>query len=63
MEVYYNSGTDLVLHEVYAIHPDWMLPLMTEQEKAAVVTHFKCSLFDDLEISLEYIFSGLLPQE
>ena len=29
---------------------------MSEEERAAVVTHFKCSLFDDLDISLEDIF-------
>jgi len=34
---------------------------MTEQERAGVVTHFRCSLFEDLDIALEDIFSGLLP--
>ena len=29
---------------------------MSEAERAAVITHFKCSLFDDLDISLEDIF-------
>ena len=28
---------------------------MTEQERSEVITHFKCSLFDDLDISLEDI--------
>ena len=29
---------------------------LSGEERAAVVTHFKCSLFDDLDISLEDIF-------
>lgn len=61
VEIYRNNGAELVLHDVYAIHPDWLLAKMTEVEKAAVVTEFKCSLFDDLHISLDDIFSGLLP--
>lgn len=61
VEVYRNTGTELVLQEVYAVYPDWMLPRLTESERAAVVTHFKCSLFDDLDISLDDIFSDLLP--
>lgn len=35
--------------------------MLTEAERAAVVTQFQCSLFDDLDISLDDIFSGLLP--
>ena len=35
---------------------------MTEEERAAIVTRFKCSLFDDFEIALEDIFSGMLPE-
>ncbi len=56
VEVYRSDGTDFVLHDIYALHPDWELAQMSEEERAAVVTHFKCSLFDDLDISLEDIF-------
>lgn len=63
VEVYLNSGTELVLQEVYAVYPDWMLPRLTETERATVVIQFKCSLFDDLDISLDDIFSGLLLSE
>lgn len=56
LEVYRNDGTDFVLHDVYTLHPDWMLARMSEEERSSVVTHFKCSLFDDLEIALEDIF-------
>lgn len=61
VEVYRNTGTELVLHDVYSVYPDWMLPRLTESERAAVVTHFQCGLFDDLDISLDDIFSDLLP--
>lgn len=56
VEVYRASGTEFILHDIYSLHPDWQLAQMSEVERAAVVTHFKCSLFDDLDISLEDIF-------
>lgn len=56
IEVYRTSGTEFVLYDVYSLHEDWELAQMSEAERAAVVTHFKCSLFDDLDISLEDIF-------
>lgn len=56
VEVYRTDGTEFVLHDIYALHPDWELAQMTEEERAALETHFKCSLFDDLDISLEDIF-------
>lgn len=34
---------------------------MTEEERAAVVTRFKCSLYDDFEIALEDIFRDMIP--
>ena len=56
VDVYRTDGTEFILHDIYSLHPDWMLAKMSEEERAAVVTHFKCSLFDDLDISLEDIF-------
>lgn len=56
VEVYRTDGTEFILHDIYTLHPDWMLAKMSEEERAAVETHFKCSLFDDLDISLEDIF-------
>ena len=35
---------------------------MTEEERAAIPMKFKCSLYDDFEIALEDIFSGLLTE-
>ena len=56
VEVYRADGTGFALHDIYALRPDWELAKMSGEERAAVVTHFKCSLFDDLDISLEDIF-------
>lgn len=56
VEVYRTDGTEFILHDIYALYPDWQLAQMSEEERAAVVTHFKCSLFDDLDISLDDIF-------
>ena len=56
VEVYRTNGTEFVLHDVYTLHADWELAQMSEAERAEVVTHFQCSLYDDLDISLEDIF-------
>jgi len=56
VEVHRTDGTNLVLHDIYALRLGWELAQMSEEERATVVTHFKCSLFDDLDISLEDIF-------
>ena len=56
IEVYRLDGSAFVLYDVYVLRPDWELEAMSEEERAAVATHFKCSLFADLDISLEDIF-------
>ena len=61
VEVYLLQGEDLVLDQVYTIHPDWMLEGMKEEERARGATHFRCSLFDDLNIALADIFDDMLP--
>ena len=55
VEIYHTDENEFILHDIYALHPDWELGQMTEQERSEVITHFKCSLFDDLDISLEDI--------
>lgn len=60
VEQYLQEDGQLVLHAVYAIHPDYMMNIMSETEKAAIVTEFQCSLFDDLTIHLEDIFEGII---
>lgn len=49
-----------ILHDVYAVHPDVMLAKMSEAERAAVITEFKCSLFDDLLIPVADIFDRVM---
>ena len=61
VEQYFLEDGQFVLHAAYAVHPDYMLAKMTEEERAAIPTQFKCSLFDDLDIQLEDIFYGMLP--
>lgn len=61
VEIYYADKGDFVLHDAYAVRPDWELKQMTDEERAALVTQFKCSLFEDLDIALDDVFSGLLP--
>ena len=56
VEVYRTGESEFVLHNIYTMHPDWQLKQMSEEERAMVETHFKCSLFDDFDISLEDIF-------
>lgn len=56
IEVYHLDGAAFVLHDVYTQRPDWEIEVMSEEERAAVETHSNCSLFDDLDISLEDIF-------
>ncbi len=61
VEIHRLEGQSYVLFDLYHIYPDWMLEKMTEAERAEVVTKFKCSLYDDFEIILEDVFSGMLP--
>lgn len=61
VEIYLLKEGGLVFDRVYSIYPDSVLKNMTEEERAAVETHFQCSLYDDFDISLDEIFSGLLP--
>jgi len=56
IEQYFLKDGQFILHEIYTVYPDYILKKMNEEERAAVVTEFKCSLYDDLIISLEDIF-------
>ena len=51
-----REGT-LELNNVYTLYPDYLWKHLSEEQKAAIVTEFKCSLYDDLTISLEDIFA------
>ena len=61
IEQYFLQDGTFQLNAVYPAYREWELRRMTEEERAAVVARFKCSLFDDFEIALEDIFTGLLP--
>ncbi len=57
VEQYLLDNDQLVLHNVYAIYPDFQLARMTDEERAEATNYqFKCSLYDDLLINLEDIF-------
>jgi len=47
---------------ICSIYPEALPGKMTAEERAAVPTTFKCSLYDDFKIALEDIFSGMLPE-
>lgn len=56
IEQYLLIDGRFVLHEVYAVYPDYLLEKMTDEEKAEIIIEFKCSLYDDLLIKLEDVF-------
>lgn len=58
VEVYLLRDGKLELDEIYSIYPDYLLNKMTDDEKAAIITKFHCSLFPNLTISLDDIFSN-----
>ncbi len=60
IDVYILRDGAFVLDNVYSLYPDYELEKMSEDEKDAIVTEFKCSLFDELTISLEEVFRELL---
>lgn len=61
IEVYLRKDGVFVLDEVYSVYPEALLGKMTEEERAAVPTKFKCSLYDDFEIALADVFYGIQP--
>ena len=61
VEQYVLEDGKFVLRDVYQQYPDYRLERMTEAEKAALVTEFRCTLFPDLAIRLDDIFEDLLP--
>ena len=59
IEVYLLESGKYILHDVYTVRPDWVLAQMTDEERSAVVTEFKCHLYDDLTIRLDDVFSDI----
>ena len=60
IEVYLLQDGRFHLDNVYSVYHDYDLFDMTEEERAAVVTEFRCSLYDDLVIRLEDVFYDLI---
>lgn len=60
VEVYTLQNGQYTLLDTYLHHPDYVLQTMSEEEKAELVTAFRCHLYDDFLIRLEDIFSGLI---
>lgn len=56
VEQYVQKDGCLILQEIYSIRPAFMLNRMSLEERAAIVTEFKCILFDELIIRLDDIF-------
>lgn len=59
IDVYLLKDGRLELEHFYSLYEDWMLKQMTEDERAAIVTEFKCHLYDDLTIRLDDVFCDL----
>lgn len=56
VEVYLLKDGQYIFNDAFSLYPDFMLDKMTDDERAAVVSEFRCSLFDDLVIRLEDVF-------
>jgi len=59
IEVYLLRDGRYELDGLYTLYPAEELAEMTDEEKAAVSTQFKCHLYDDLTIRLEDVFGDL----
>lgn len=57
VEQYLLTEGRFVLRDTFTIYPDWILEDMKPEERAAVATEFKCSLYEDLTISLSDVFA------
>lgn len=57
VEVYLLRDGTYRLEEVYTVYPAYLLAKMTSEERAALPTRIRCSLYDELEISLKDIFA------
>ncbi|MBQ6986181.1 MAG: Uma2 family endonuclease [Oscillibacter sp.] len=60
IEQYILESGRFVLRDVYTQYTKETFSDLTDEEKAAVVTEFHCSLFDDLTIRLKDVFAHLI---
>ena len=61
VEVYRRDGGGLALYDVYTARSEWVFSGLRPLKPAAVTTRFRCSLYEDFEISLDDIFYDLFP--
>ncbi|MBQ9347857.1 MAG: Uma2 family endonuclease [Oscillibacter sp.] len=61
IEQYVLENGRFSLRSVFTLYPDYILADMTEEERAAVPTEFRCTLFDDLTVRLEDVFYRTTP--
>lgn len=59
IEQYLLQNGKFVLNDVYREYQDYELEDMTEEERAAIVTEFRCSLFPDLPIFVKDVFDHM----
>lgn len=59
IEAYLLSDGRYSLDNIYFYHSAGDMQYLTDEEKAALVTEFKCHLYDDLLIPLDDIFGDL----
>lgn len=59
IEVYLLSDERYFLDNIYFYHSPEDMQYLTDEENAALVTEFKCHLYDDLPIPLDDIFGDL----
>lgn len=59
VEVYLLQDGHYRLDNLYSLYPDFLLAKLSETERAALVTQFRCHLYDDLSLRLEDIFCDL----
>lgn len=59
VEQYLLQDGRLVFAEAYTVFPDYALQAMSDEERASVITEFKCSLYDDFNIQLADVFERL----
>ena len=60
VEQYVLEEGKFVLQEIYTLYDGYMLEHMEEEDRAAVVSEFHCTLFDDLTIRLADIFERVV---
>ena len=62
IEQYILADGRFTLREVYRKYSGWEMKRMDPEERAAIPTEFKCSLFDDLTIRVDDVFDRVAAE-